>query len=149
MTVLILGGDDDAHAVHMLGRLRAHGADAVLLDSRWFPGSLTVSFDPGGGRGLIWFPGGRKINFDAVRSVYWRAYHGVWTLELPDPKQGYIARNDARGLFEAVLLRLPARWVNGWQAYQLHQTKPAQLAIVAQLGVPVPASLITNDPMTC
>ena len=145
MTVLILGGDDDEHAVHMLDHLRARGIDAVLLDSRWFPASLTVSFDPGG-RGLIRFPGGRPIDFEAIRSVYWRAYHSVSTPDLPDPEQGCIAHNDARGLFEAVLLRLSARWVNGWQAYQLHQTKPAQLAMVAQLGVPVPASLITNDP---
>ena len=54
--------------------------------------------------------------------------------------------NDARGLFEALLIDLPVRWVNGWAAYQLHQTKPVQLARVASLGVPVPATLLGNDP---
>ena len=67
------------------------------------------------------------------------------TPPLPDPEQGYIARNDARGLFESVLIRLPARWVNNWRAFRLHQTKPAQLAIVAGLGAPVPATLLTNS----
>jgi hypothetical protein len=145
MTVLILGADDDEHAVHMLDHLRRRGVDAVLLDSRSYPCRLAVSFDPQTGDGALVFPGGRAIAFDQVESVYWRAYHGVWTPELPDPDQGFIAYNDARGLFESLLLRLSARWVNGWNAYQLHQTKPAQLALVAALGVEIPASLVTND----
>jgi hypothetical protein len=145
MAVLILGADGDEHAAHMLDHLRRRDVDAVILDSRAFPGSLSVTFDPRTGDGVLALPDGREIAFDQVDSVYWRAYHGVWTPELPDPDQGFIAYNDARGLFESVLLRLSARWVNGWNAYQLHQTKPAQLAIVAALGIEIPASLITND----
>jgi glutathione synthase/RimK-type ligase-like ATP-grasp enzyme len=83
---------------------------------------------------------------DTVAAVYWRAYHGVWTHELPDAEQSYIAHNDARGLFESLLLRLPTRWVNGWNAFQLHQTKPAALAMVAELGLAIPATLVANDP---
>ncbi|MCI0742908.1 MAG: hypothetical protein L0Y72_28090, partial [Gemmataceae bacterium] len=60
--------------------------------------------------------------------------------------QAALAANDARSLFEALLIGQPARWVNGWNAYQLHQTKPVQLARVAALGVPVPATLLANDP---
>lgn len=146
MAVLILGGDDDEHAVHMLHHLRERGADAALLDSRAFPCSRTLSFDPRSGAGAIGLADGREIAFEAVAAVYWRSYNGVGTPDLPDPEQGFIAYNDARSLFESVLLRLPARWVNGWNAFQLHQTKPAQLAIVADLGLPVPASLVTNDP---
>ena len=145
MTVLILGGDDDEHAVHVLDHLRSRAVDAALLDSRWFPGSLAVSFDPRGRRGALGLPDGREIALDAVDAVYWRAYHGVSTPDLPDGEQGFIAHNDARGLFESVLLRLSTRWVNGWNAFQLHQTKPAQLAIVAELGLEVPATLVTND----
>jgi hypothetical protein len=145
MTILILGDEEDEHAVHMRDHLRSRGADAALLDSRWFPSALAISFDPRSGAGALEFPSGREIPLDAVEAVYWRAYHGVWTPDLPDPEQGFIAQNDARGLFESVLLRLPTRWINGWNAFQLHQTKPAQLAIVAELGLEIPASLITND----
>jgi len=35
--------------------------------------------------------------------------------------------------------------VNGWRAFQLHQTKPVQLARVAKLGVAVPATLLANN----
>jgi glutathione synthase/RimK-type ligase-like ATP-grasp enzyme len=56
-----------------------------------------------------------------------------------------MAFNDSRGLFESLLMDLPARWVNGWQGYQMHQTKPVQFARVAALGYSVPATLWTND----
>jgi hypothetical protein len=145
MTVLILGGDDE-HALHMLHVLRRRGADTELLDSRWFPSRMTLAYDPLGGEGRLGLPGGRTLDFGQVRSVYWRRYDGVGSPELPDPEQSFIAANDARGLFESLLLRLPARWVNGWAAYRLHQTKPVQLALVSAQGVEVPPTLLTNDP---
>src|SRR5205085_2022607 len=37
-------------------------------------------------------------------------------------------------------------WVNGWGAFQLHQTKPVQLARAAARGAAVPATLLSNDP---
>ena len=146
MTILILGAGDDEHATHMCGELARRGADAVLLDASQFPGSLTIAFDPADGTGEIGLPGGRKIAFEAVTSVYWRSYDGVGQADLPDPDQSYVAGNDSRGLFESMLIYLPARWVNGWDAVQLHQTRPVQLAMVAKLGVPIPRSIITNAP---
>jgi hypothetical protein len=146
MTVLILGGADDAHAVHMLQHLRRRGQDAELLDSRDFPARLTIAFDPCGRAGELRLPGGRRLDLAEVRSVYWRSYGGIGAVELPHPAQTALAANDARSLFEALLISLPARCVNGWNAYQLHQMKPAQLARVAALGMPTPATLLGNDP---
>jgi hypothetical protein len=143
--VLILGGHDDSHAVRVLELLDERGHDAELIDSRWFPSDLRLSFDPAAGWHLH-LPTGRVVASGEVRSVYWRCYNGVGEPGLPDPEQAYIAANDARGLFESMLLTLSARWVNGWAGFQLHQTKPVQLATVAALGVPIPATLLSNDP---
>jgi len=145
MTVLILGGDDDEHALHMLAYLAHEGVDALLLDSRAFPSTMTLSFDPIDGSGTIGLPD-RRVGFGAIRSVYWRLYDEVRTPPLPDGDQDFVARNDARGLFETMLIRLPARWVNGWSAVRLHQTKPVQLAIVARLGAAIPRTIVANDP---
>jgi hypothetical protein len=145
-TTLILGGQDDEHALAVREYLLARGHDAELLDSRWFPTAIQVEFDPVQQRGAIRLPGGRKIKLEEIRSVYWRAYSGVGAPELPDAEQSWIARNDSRSLLESLLILLPARWVNGWEAFQLHQTKPVQLARVARLGVPVPRTLLGNDP---
>ena len=128
----------------MRDHLCQNGADAVQIDCGWFPGEMTIAFDPEDGTGEIVVPGGRSISFDAVSSVYWRNYDGAYPSKLPDAYQNYIAENDSRSLFESMLNWLPARWVNGWDAVHLHQTKPVQLAMVAQLGVPIPRSIITN-----
>lgn len=146
MTVLILGGADDEHAAHMLRHLHAGKHDAELLDSRDFPQRLQLAFDPKQGTGSIHLFNGRVLDLREIQSVYWRCYHGVSAAPLPDPEQAFIAANDARGLLESLLIRLPARWVNGWAAYQLHRTKPVQLAIVAGLGVAVPDTLLANSP---
>jgi glutathione synthase/RimK-type ligase-like ATP-grasp enzyme len=146
MTVLILGGMDDEHACHMLEYLRARRVDTELLDSRWFPADLQLTYDPSSESGAIRLPAGRCVEFAEVHAVYWRCYNQVLSPDLPDPEQAMIAGNDSRALFETLLLRLQARWVNGWSAYLLHQTKPVQLAMVAALGVSVPATMLTNDP---
>src|SRR5687767_4967576 len=44
-TILILGTNDDEHALHVRERLVARGQRAILLDSRWFPIEMTVALD--------------------------------------------------------------------------------------------------------
>ena len=146
MTVLILGLGDDDHATFMCAEMRRRGADAELLDPAWFPRSMTIAFDPSDGGGELGFPGGRRVPFGDISAVYWRSYDGPGPAALPDPDQRILADNDSRALFESMLIHLPARWVNGWDAVQLHQTKPVQLAMVARLGVPIPRTVIANAP---
>lgn len=146
MTILILSDSDDAHARHMLCHLESRGSRAFILDSRDFPGRTRISFDPGSGTGAVSLPEEQTVPFEEIRAVYWRRYDEVGSPPLPDEEQAFIAYNDARSLFESLLIRLPARWVNSWSAYQLHQTKPVQLAMVAAIGIPIPRTLLSNDP---
>lgn len=146
MSVLILGAEEDDHSMHVLQELRRRRIDAHLLDGRMFPGRLPVWFDPVRAQGAVKMPASAEITFAEVTAVYWRVYHPVETLPLPDPEQSFLAHNEARSLFESLLIWLPARWVNGWSGWQLHQTKPAQLARVAALGVSTPETILTNDP---
>jgi hypothetical protein len=48
------------------------------IDCGWFPGEMTIAFDPEDGSGEIVVPGGRSISFDGVSSVYWRNYDGAY-----------------------------------------------------------------------
>ncbi|MBI1901120.1 MAG: RimK-like protein [Planctomycetia bacterium] len=146
MTILILGNDADEHARHVRDTILTRGRPVEFLDSTQFPAQLQIALDPATGDGRLRFPTGLSLDFAQIHSVYWRSYAGVGSIRLPDPEQSMIANNDARSLFESFLLRLPARWVNGWRAFQLHQTKPTALAIVAGLGIPVPNTLVGNDP---
>ena len=145
MTILILGGADDDHVVHMHAYLSTHNNDVEFLDSRDFPSCMQIRYDPLADRGHIRFPSGRSVAMESIKSVYWRCYNGIPPIDLPDPEQAHIAQNDARSLFESLLINLPCRWVNGWNGFQLHQTKGAALARVAKLNVAVPATLLAND----
>jgi hypothetical protein len=144
-TILILGGEDDDHASFMLEHLAARGCDVELLDSRWFPTAMQIVFDPASGQGKIRLLNERLLDFAEIRAVYWRNYFGVGGPELPDAEQAWIATNDSRSLLESLLQLLPVRWVNGWQAFQLHQTKAVQFSRVSKLGVPVPQTLLANN----
>ncbi|MFQ5730987.1 MAG: RimK-like protein [Planctomycetaceae bacterium] len=146
MTILILSPPDDEHAQHMRDFLQTQQARVRFLNSADFPSNLGICFEPATGAGCFSFPDGEMLKFADVESVYWRSFAGVATQPLPDEEQAYIAHNDSRSLFESVLIHLKTRWVNGWKAFQLHQTKPAALAMVAELGVPVPETVLTNDP---
>jgi glutathione synthase/RimK-type ligase-like ATP-grasp enzyme len=147
MTILVLGSSDDEHAIHVCEHLCRNGAHAVQIDCAWFPDRMTITFDPQDGDGEISIAHGDTVAFREVTSVYWRNYDGAFaTANLANAEQNYIAENDSRSLFESLLVWLPVRWVNSWGAIQLHQTKPAQLAMVAKLGIPIPRSLITNAP---
>ena len=83
-------------------------------------------------RARFWTRIRRILERGVIRSEndYYALRNAVETL--PDAEQAFIAANDDRGLFESFLIHLPARWVNGWRAYQLHQTKPVALAMVAE-----------------
>jgi glutathione synthase/RimK-type ligase-like ATP-grasp enzyme len=63
-----------------------------------------------------------------------------------DAHQQHIAFNDSISALRTLMKACPARWVNSWQAYEFHKEKPLQLSTVHQLGVSIPATLITNDP---
>jgi glutathione synthase/RimK-type ligase-like ATP-grasp enzyme len=147
MLVLILAEEGDEHAMHVQVCLKKQGCDARFLDSRWFPSSLEIAYDPVAGWGTLGMSGGKPIDFGEIHAVYWRSYGGVGGELFPNAAQSHNAANDARSLFESLLVRLPCKWVNGWRAFQLHQTKPVQLSMVAELGVvAVPATLLANSP---
>ncbi len=146
MAILILGSYDDEHACHVYQYLKHRlGCDVELVDSRWFPTHMQIGFEPVSGAGWLRLPTGRLVRWQEITAIYWRQTHGVVVPALPDPEQTLIAEYDSQGLLETLLKVLPARWVNGWHAQQLHRTKPVQLQSVARLGLAIPATIVTND----
>ena len=146
MPILILSEADDDHGQYMHEHLESLGHDVVLFDARLFPKGLLLTYEPRSSGGLLHAPGARRIALADLTSVYWRSYGEPEADDMGDAEATYIAQNDSRALVESLFLRVNARWVNGFDAFRLHQTKPAALSMVAQAGVPTPATLLTNDP---
>lgn len=52
---------------------------------------------------------------------------------------------NSEGTMRSLLLAIPCRWINSWEAYQFHPEKPLQLHKAKQIGVKIPATWIEND----
>jgi glutathione synthase/RimK-type ligase-like ATP-grasp enzyme len=90
--------------------------------------------------------GGHQLSFDRIDSVFWRQLRGVGVPNLNDAMGKRIAVEDSMSALRSLLQACPARWINSWQAYEFHKEKPLQLRAVKQIGVSIPATLISNDP---
>jgi glutathione synthase/RimK-type ligase-like ATP-grasp enzyme len=146
MNILILGSSEDAHAAHLKDVLTQAGVTVDDLDTRLFPTQLRISWQPDTQAGCLVLPTGRRLDFRDIHSVFWRSFAGVHIPSLEDSNQQRIAYNDSMSALRSLVQACPARWVNSWQAYQFHKEKPLQLSKVKQIGVTIPATLVTNAP---
>jgi glutathione synthase/RimK-type ligase-like ATP-grasp enzyme len=56
-----------------------------------------------------------------------------------------IVFNEAMSVLRTLTQAGSTIWINSWQAYQFHKEKPLQLRKVKEIGVEIPATLISND----
>lgn len=89
---------------------------------------------------------GRRLDFQSIKSIFWRNFSSVSVPPLKDTHQQQVAFNDSMSALRSLMRACPARWINSWQAYQFHKEKPSQLSKVKQLGVTIPATAIGNSP---
>ena len=146
MQVLILGNPQDAHAAKIKQELSAKGIAAHYLDTNLYPTRLSISWQPDLGEGYLHLSAEDKLAFQDVKSVYWRNLASISIPNLSDTTLQTTAYNDSMSLLRTLIQALPARWVNSWAAYQFHKDKPLQLRKASQLGVTIPATLISNNP---
>ncbi|HEY9766888.1 MAG TPA: hypothetical protein V6C71_00070 [Coleofasciculaceae cyanobacterium] len=144
--ILILGNASDAHAAHIEQALTQAGATVDYWNTRLFPTQLRISWRPDTLAGELMLPKGRQLNFQNIKSVFWRNFSSVSVPSLKDSHQQQVAFNDSMSALRSLMQACPARWINSWQAYQFHKEKPLQLCKVKQIGVEIPATLIGNSP---
>ena len=146
MNILILGNATDAHAVHVKDALARAGAKVDYFDTQLFPTHLRISWQPDTQAGWLTLPGAGQLNLHDIHSIFWRNFSGVRVPPLKDSHQQQVAFNDSMSTLRSFMQATPARWINSWEAYQFHKEKPLQLGRVKQMGVKIPATLISNDP---
>jgi glutathione synthase/RimK-type ligase-like ATP-grasp enzyme len=146
MNILIIGDRNDPHAAHLQQAIAETGAKVDYWNTQQFPRQSRLSWQPDRDRGTLVLPNGYRLDLQQIHSVFWRSFSGVQVPPLADIEQQQVAQNDALSALRSLLQACPAHWVNSWQAYQFHKEKPLQLHAVKQLGVPIPATLISNDP---
>ena len=152
--IAIVGGQDEAHTMHMKQVLEAHNVEVILVDTLNFPQQVTASLVNDA------FKYQRELLEDArtfyVRTVFYS--HPPYDLEeLRKAKQldldGWYAQymgERERQSFLTSWLRTAAlggkNVINPVESFDLHYLKPFQLALLRKHAIPVPPTLVTNDP---
>ncbi len=148
--VVIVGPADDAHVVGVSGRVRALGAEPLLLDASRFPSSLRLTLGEALDDVLI---DGTRVCPSAVyvRNVGTGALHAASRPQCDSAAhrfQDWLVGRERADVLTAMLSRWEHTGVpiyNGMAASP-RMTKPFQLALLKEAGLPVPATRWTNDP---
>ncbi|WP_067805294.1 ATP-grasp ribosomal peptide maturase [Actinomadura formosensis] len=152
MTVLMLAHDTDEVAGQVAAELRTRGTEVARLNPSAFPSRLTMGArlrDSGTWGGLISGEDGPEVELAGIRAVWQRrASPFVMDERMSSPERAF-AYGEARRGFGGVLTSLACcLWVNDPVAAARAAYKPLQLAQAAEVGLAVPATLITSEPRT-
>ncbi|MFD7546126.1 ATP-grasp ribosomal peptide maturase [Streptomyces sp. NPDC059578] len=147
--VLVVTQPDDVTADTVIGELNRRNVPVVRLDPGGFPSSVVLSarFGPDGLSGTV-RTDSRTLPLDRVRSVYWRRPSPYATTDpfLPSQDIAWCLEEARYGLGGALAALPGAAYVNHPFRNRAAEYKPAQLATAARCGLPVPPTLLTNDP---
>jgi hypothetical protein len=145
--ILIVSHTDDDHAMGVLAVLERARHPTALVDTAQYPSnaSLTQSFT-GAKPSYVLETGGRTIDLGDCHCAWWRRPQ-PFTLEpgiaLDAASFAYTECHEAiAGLWPS----LEATWVNPPHFDEVAHHKPYQLATASRIGLPIPQTLITNDP---
>jgi glutathione synthase/RimK-type ligase-like ATP-grasp enzyme len=149
--ILTLGPASDSHAAAAHRALLSRGARPVYLDLGAYPVGACFSWDFLRGQGRAVLPGpsaGEEVRVDLgeTRGVYLRVLNPPRVATGLRQDLHTFAAREARHALEAFLADLRCPVVNPLGAVHAHRHKPRQSAQVSRLGVPVPETLISNDP---
>lgn len=145
--VLVVTQPDDLTADLVIAELNRRDVPVMRFDTADFPHALSLSarFDRHGLHGHL-ASSSRRADLVGVRSLYYRRPR-AFTFPGLDDQDARFAALQARYGLGGVLASLPGcLYVNHPHAIADCEFKPAQLAVAAEVGFVLPATLITNDP---
>jgi glutathione synthase/RimK-type ligase-like ATP-grasp enzyme len=149
--IVIFGSRGDQHADATWRALAARGHEALFIDAQRFPADLPLSL--GALRPQIEIAG---LHLDRPAAVYVRSLYtspiaygaGAEAEMAADWRRTLAVYRERTSLLSAVLLRWERAGVPLYNpvSAQTSITKPYQLSLLAEAGLPVPATLWSNDP---
>jgi glutathione synthase/RimK-type ligase-like ATP-grasp enzyme len=148
-SILIITEEDDAHADAVVSELNRVGVPVIRLHPRDFPLRVIAALQLVDGRigGTISLPNGRTFSLLNIRSAWYRHPEPS---ELPshlDPLWVDFTRAQSVELLQGLWRITDCYWVSPPSALRVAENKLYQLQLASSLGLPIPKTLITNDPV--
>ena len=147
--ILIIGSEEEAHSRHIFDALTARKEDVEYWNTRKFPVENRINWYPTNGvNNGNFIINNKKIDFKDIKSVFWRWNYGFnvrYKNAENSERTSAILNYELTATAESLYNSLNCKWVNGLDAINMHKTKAFQLFTMAQMGIRVPKTLISND----
>lgn len=143
--VLIVSTIADVATDEVVRRLTSIGIPHKRLNTENFPFSSTLTFRPDKGSKQDWMAIDAK-SVHIPSSVWYRRVRTPSKPEGMDDGIYTFCLHENRAAFLGSLLGLNGRWMSYPAAVWRAEFKPFQLSLAHALGIPIPPTVITNDP---
>jgi hypothetical protein len=148
----ILTRKGDFHAIVVCGTLRTQGVECVIIETDRLSGRGSLSWSPSGGlsHATIRDVEDNAVDIASFDAVWWRRLTG--DPEIPEGVQDEAARDliirDCRATLVGVFLTsFKGQWVSHPEATRLAENKVLQLDAAQGVGLRVPRTLVSQDPV--
>jgi glutathione synthase/RimK-type ligase-like ATP-grasp enzyme len=149
--ILVISRPNDEHALAVMSELECRRVKVKLLDLADFPQNLRLSIhytninDP---EYLVKFPDGEQLSLEALRSIWWRRpQQFVIDPEITQAPHRDFALNESHEAFAGLWRSVQTLWINDPKQDDAAHRKVYQLRIAQEVGLRIPQTLITNDPL--
>jgi glutathione synthase/RimK-type ligase-like ATP-grasp enzyme len=150
MAVLIIAQPGDELAVGVKDHLERMGKEVEVLDTSLFPevARLAMRYSCcSNHRTLRLEVQGRVLDLGRFGSVWWRRPQPFRISEqMLRPSHRLFAANEAHEALSGLWQSMDASWINEPSCDLIAQRKAYQLKVAQQVGLRIPATLMTNDP---
>lgn len=147
--ILIVSQAGDLHAEAVAGEISRLGGVSRLLDLSHFPARarLSIAYAESGPR-IDYADGGGAFDLADVGAIWWRRPQPFgFDDSLGGGAHGRFALNECREAIDGLWQLLPVHWVNEPLRDDRAHRKTLQLKVAAEVGLVIPETLITNDPV--
>jgi glutathione synthase/RimK-type ligase-like ATP-grasp enzyme len=144
--ILVVSHQGDDHAAGVLGLLESAGHPVALLDTGQFPKSAAVRQRFGEAGGFQFASNGHAIDLSACGAGWWRRPQPLTLHDGLTPDVASFTYSECHEAMAGLWAALGLSWVNRPDADEVAHHKPYQLATALDVGLPIPKTLITNDP---
>lgn len=148
--ILVISHNDDPHAKRVIQHLETEGRPALLFNLSELPdhATLSIAYEERGRPNIDYVrTGDRTYPLQEVTAVWWRRPQAPDLSSVTDPRISLFTANEWNEAINGLWQLLDVPWMNDPTRDDPASRKAWQLKLAAEVGLKVPRTLITSDPL--